>query len=219
MPEQYYDRRAWEYEEVYHRDDPVRQREQVALAGAVKEAVRNRCVLEVACGTGYWTAHIAEVARHVVAVDLSPEMLAIARAKGLAAEKVEFCQGDAYALESVPTAAQGGAFDAGVANFWFSHVPQSRLDQFLNGFHSRLGAGVIVFMADNVYVPGIGGKLVTRPGAEDTFKIRQLSDGSTYEVLKNYYGAAELLRILSPRTRDLRIRIGPCFWWVMYEVS
>jgi SAM-dependent methyltransferase len=170
---QYYSRRAREYEQIYQRDDPVRQGEQDESVEAMRKALRERGVLEVACGTGYWTAILAEVAQHVVAIDSAREMLAIAREKGLPPKRVEFREGDAYALESVP-----GSFDAGMVNFWFSHVPKARIDEFLQGFHVRLGPGAIVFMADNVYVPGIGGELVTRPGIEDTFKLRELSDGA-----------------------------------------
>ena len=122
----YYDRRAPEYENVYFRDDPLRQGEQAAIAKVLEETFANRLVLEVACGSGFWTKIVAGVARGVVAFDTSEEMLAIARDKGLPPQKVEFRHGDAYALESVV-----GKFDAGLANFWFSHVPKARMNEFL----------------------------------------------------------------------------------------
>jgi SAM-dependent methyltransferase len=209
----YYDRRAREYEQVYYRDDPLRQGELQAIAAAVRETFAGRRVLEVACGTGYWTAVLAATARHVVAIDASPEMLAIARAKGLPPEKVEFRAGDAYALEEVP-----GEFEAGLANFWLSHVPKARIDAFLLGFHKRLGSGATVFMADNSYLPGVGGELVVRPGIADTFKLRTLADGSQYEVLKNYYDADQLQRLLAPWASELQVHAGPCYWWVSYPV-
>lgn len=209
----YYNRRARKYEHVYHRDDPVRQREQAEIAATLKEALLNRRVLEIACGTGFWTKIAAETAQHVVATDTSAEMLAIAGEKRLPPDRVMFQVGDAYALEAI-----GGTFDAGLATFWLSHVPRVRVDEFLRGFHERLGAGSIVFMADNVYVPGIGGELVARPGVEDTFKLRTLSDGARYETLKNYYDADQLHRILSLRATDLRIHVGQCFWRATYTV-
>ncbi len=45
-------------------------------------------VLELACGTGYWTQHYADEAESVLATDINPEMLALAEAKGLPADKV-----------------------------------------------------------------------------------------------------------------------------------
>jgi len=71
-------------------------------------------------------------------------------------------------------------------------------------------------MADNVYVPGLGGELITKPRCGDTFKRRGLSDGSQYEVLKNYYSADQLHEIFQPFSSELKIRMGECFWWVSY---
>src|SRR4030095_4307148 len=175
MLAEYYDRRAREYERICFRDDPVRQGEQETIATAMRHLFRDRRVLEVACGTGFWTEKISSVVQYLCAIDVSPEMLAIARSKALPADKVEFHQGDAYALDSLPE-----LFDAGLANFWFLPLPKSRIDEFLAEFHTRLVPGAVVFMADNVYSPGIGGELVERPGVADTFKMRTLSDGSRH---------------------------------------
>src|SRR6058998_1664693 len=69
----YYSRRAPEYEEIYHRSDPVRQAEQQIIANEVRRLVQDRRVLEIACGTGYWTQFAAETAAHVCGIDSSPE--------------------------------------------------------------------------------------------------------------------------------------------------
>ena len=209
----YYSRRAPEYDQMWRRDDPLRQREQSAIAAALKECFRKRRVLEVACGTGFWTSFMAEVADHICAIDASPEMLAIARGKSLPAQRVEFCLGDAYRLEKV-----FGDFNAGLANFWFSHIPKARISEFLAGFHRRVGAGAVVFMADNTYIAGVGGELVSRPGATDTFKLRELADGSKHQVLKNYYDAGQLHDLFGPMASSLEVQVGKCFWWVRYQV-
>jgi SAM-dependent methyltransferase len=209
----YYGRRAREYERIYHRDDPARQSEQTALATDLQESLRGRSVLEIACGTGFWTEIASRVARHVVAVDASPEMLAVAQEKGPPPGRVEFKLGDAYELDDVP-----GVFDGGLAMFWLSHVPKARLSEFLDGWHEKLGRGSIVFMADNVYVPGVGGELLVPSSIGDTFKLRTLSDGSQHRVLKNYYDASFLHHTISPAATDLRIHVGECFWWLRYTL-
>lgn len=207
--QRYYSLRAPEYEKVYERDDPARQEELAELTAALEKALRRRRVLEIACGTGYWTAIASRVARHIVAIDSSPEMLAIASQKRIRRGRVEFRRADAYTLEDVP-----GEFDAGLANFWLSHVPRERVLSFLRAFQHRLAPGSVVFMADNQYVPGQDGELVTRPGEKDTFKRRTLSDGSQVEILKNYYDADQLHRLLKPLASDLRVDAGEIFWWV-----
>ena len=211
--QEYYNLRAAEYEEKYHRAEPARQREQEAIAGALRELFAGRTVLEVACGTGYWTEVAAGVAQRVVGVDGSKEMLAIARAKPFAEGKVELVLGDAYALVEVP-----GTFTGGLANFWLSHVPRSRMAEFLAGFHAKLEAGAAVFMADDVYIPGVGGELVTPEGAEDTYKRRTLADGTSHLIIKNYYSKADLRELFTPFAADLRIHVGECHWWVAYTL-
>jgi ubiquinone/menaquinone biosynthesis C-methylase UbiE len=213
LPE-YYSWRAPEYERMWYRDDAVRQGEQAAIVGAMKNVFGGRRVLEVACGTGYWTKFVAESAEWVCGLDASPGMLTLARAKGLSPDRVEFREGDAYALAGVP-----GCFNGGLANFWISHVPTARRDEFLRGFHRRLGAGAAVFLADNVYVPGLGGELVVYPGVADTFKRRALPDGSHHEVVKNYFSADELRKILTSHATELHVHVGKCFWWANYRVA
>jgi 2-polyprenyl-3-methyl-5-hydroxy-6-metoxy-1,4-benzoquinol methylase len=209
---EYYARRAREYERIYERDDPVRQGELRDIAAAMRRAISDRHVLEIACGTGYWTAVIAEAAASVVATDISAEMLAVARDKALQAGTVEFRVGDAFRLEEIR-----GRFDAAVAMFWLSHVPRDQMSAFLEQLHGRLPGDAVVFLADNVFVPGVGGELVARPGCTDTFKHRTLKNGSQYEIVKNYYDADELQVLLQPWARDLRIDVGTCYWQAVYH--
>ena len=207
----YYSRRAKEYDAMWRRDDPVRQAEQAAIAGALKRLLRGRRVLEIACGTGHWTQFAGEVAASVVATDASEEMLKLAVAKSLP-PTVKLRRADAYHLSSTET------FDAGLANFWFSHVPKERIVEFLRGFHSALQPGAIVFMADNMFVEGLGGELFRKANDPNTYKLRMLSDGSKHEVLKNYYDAEELRDIFAPLTGELHVRTGKCFWWLDYKL-
>jgi 2-polyprenyl-3-methyl-5-hydroxy-6-metoxy-1,4-benzoquinol methylase len=210
----YYDARAQEYEEGYSRDDPVFQAEVVQMKQEVGRLFVDRRVLEVACGTGVWTEVLAKVAEHVTATDISPVMLSQAHEKNLDPVKAEFIEADAFDLSQVP-----GTFNAGLAVFWFSHVPHSRVSEFLTGFHSRLQKGSLIFMADNTFEEGRGGKLIREPGVEDTFKLRTLSDGSAYRILKNYYHESYLRKILSPLSSNLIIHEGKWFWWVSYNIA
>jgi demethylmenaquinone methyltransferase/2-methoxy-6-polyprenyl-1,4-benzoquinol methylase len=93
------------------------------------------------------------------------------------------------------------------------------LAAFLDGLHRRLEPGAVVLLADNVHLPGVGGELVTRPGGADTWKLRTLADGSQHAMLKSYFDTAELDRILGPRSRDLDIHVGACFWLARYRVA
>ena len=206
---EYYSRRAKEYENIYHRDDSIRQDEQNQIKNELRRLFVGKSVLEVACGTGYWTESIAEVANDITGIDVSNEVLEIAKSKNIPAK---FIIGDAYYLEKIE-----GNFNAGCANFWFSHIEKDKIDQFLNGFHKRIGNNSYVFMADNVYVEGIGGKLIRKENSFDTYKTRKLSGGTEYEIVKNYYNENELKMIFQKYTKEINIIIGKCFWWLFYK--
>jgi demethylmenaquinone methyltransferase/2-methoxy-6-polyprenyl-1,4-benzoquinol methylase len=129
---EYYARRASEYERVYAK--PERQGDLARLTTLLRDTLRWHDVLEVACGTGYWTRVIAQVAHSVVATDSTPETIAVAQAKEYPRGPVRFEVADAFALGNV-----GGPFTAGFAGFWWSHVPRERLAVFLESWHRAVG--------------------------------------------------------------------------------
>ena len=75
----YYSARAPEYDRVYLK--PERQTDLGALKQWLPPLFAGARVLEVACGTGFWTQFIAPVAAEVVAIDAAPEMIRIATAR------------------------------------------------------------------------------------------------------------------------------------------
>lgn len=59
--------------------------------------------VDLCCGDGLFTAPLARIARRVVAIDLDPAMLALARARvaGSGARNCEFVAGDAYRVAAL----------------------------------------------------------------------------------------------------------------------
>src|SRR3954464_9891329 len=105
--QEYYDKRAKEYEAIYHRDDPVRLHELAATATAMCNTLGGLDVLEIACGTGYWTEQLADYALSITATDASPQMLEIARGKALPSS-VHLIHADAYDLSTLEGSFGGG---------------------------------------------------------------------------------------------------------------
>jgi ubiquinone/menaquinone biosynthesis C-methylase UbiE len=132
----YYAARAPEYDDVYRK--PERQQDLRAIEQWLPRRFTDATVLEIACGTGYWTQFIAQTARHIHAVDAAPQTLRVAKDR-VPADKVTFVTGDAYQLPL-----HLGRFGAAFAGFWFSHVPKSRRVAFLRGLHAVLDPGAIV---------------------------------------------------------------------------
>jgi len=210
----YYDARADSYDEIYRRNDPLRQGELAAIASDARRTLAGRHVLEVACGSGYWTRLVAEQAASITAVDTSMAMLAraVATCRGSACARFVAC--DAFALDAL-----SAIFDGGLCMFWLSHVPRALLAVFLDGFHRRLRPGAAVIMADNVHVDDVGGLRVDRPGRLDGFKRRTLPDGSVHEIIKNYFDESELCSLFQPFADEVRIEVGQCYWSAVYSVS
>jgi ubiquinone/menaquinone biosynthesis C-methylase UbiE len=204
----YYSARAREYENIYHRDDPVRQAELAKLGTELDYAVTSKSVIELACGTGYWTERIDRVTTSVLAVDASTEMLEMAGTKKLS-QNVEFLQKDVLKIGYL-----NRHFDAAVANFWISHVPLDLLPDHIQDIANLLRAEGVLFIADNVYQPGVGGEFTGSEGELDTYKVRTNSDGSTWKVLKNYHTRSQLEALLTPLFHIDLIHFGTCYWWL-----
>jgi 2-polyprenyl-3-methyl-5-hydroxy-6-metoxy-1,4-benzoquinol methylase len=210
----YYRRRATSYEAIYHRPDAVRLTEQEDLARAIRQHLPGRDVLEIAAGTGWWTVHAAAVARHVLATDVNAETLDIARLKPFDPNRVTFRLADAYDL-----AALGHRFDGALSCCWLSHVRRADMRRFVIGLHAALSPGAAVFFADNCPVAGQGGDLITRTDEADTYRLRQLDDGSSHLIVKNYFAHEELSALFSADAADLTIHIGQHFWWLSYRLK
>ena len=183
--EKYYARRAAEYEKIFEK--PERQADLGRMRTDIPALFKGERVLEIACGTGYWTPLIAEQAESVLATDFNEEPLAIARSKTYRKANVRFARADAYALPAWPE-----KFSACYAGFWWSHVPLGRIDEFLRGLATRLDAGAKVAFMDNRYVEGSSTPLSRKDAEGNTYQQRRLADGSSHEVLKNFPDAAEM---------------------------
>jgi SAM-dependent methyltransferase len=207
---EYYARRAPEYERFY--DKPERQADLARLRQRVRELCAGRSVLEVACGTGWWTAALAPAAAQVTALDINEETLRIARAKALPPGRVEFLRADAYALPEL-----GRRHDLLFAAFWWSHVPLERLEPFLAGCVRALAPGALLAFLDGRYVEGSNTPLSRRDAAGNTYQARRLEDGSAHEVLKNFPPEGELIERASRVGLGASVELLPYHWLLTFR--
>jgi SAM-dependent methyltransferase len=206
----YYARRASEYEKIYAK--PERQDDLKLLREKCRDLFAGRDLLEISCGTAWWTECCAETARHITATDINPEVLEIAAAKAWKHIVPDFKIADSMDLPDF-----GRSFDAGFAGFWWSHVPLRRLPDFLTEFHARLLPGSRVAFIDNRYVEGSSTPISRHDANGDTWQMRQLADGSHHEILKNFPTEAELRGLLAPLANDLEIHSSDYFWIAVYR--
>lgn len=208
----YYSRRAREYERIY--DRPERQENLAELRRLVVEQLTGHDVLEIACGTGYWTSVIAAAARSVVATDASEEVLEMARHKSYPGGKVRFTAADAF-----EPAAIDGRFTALFAGFFWSHLPRPQLAGFLQGWCARLGPGQRILFIDNRFVAGSSTPIAGSDTDGNTYQMRRLDDGSEHRVMKNFPDEAALRRTIAPFGRQVEIALLTYYWMLSATVA
>ncbi|HEU0053156.1 MAG TPA: class I SAM-dependent methyltransferase, partial [Longimicrobium sp.] len=148
----YYRARAAEYDEWFLRHGrydygpEFRARWDGEVARVREELARfapGGRVLELACGTGWWTEELARWADRLTAVDASDEVLELNRERVPVAH-VERVRADIFALRPEP------AHDVVFFSFWLSHVPPERFDAFWETVAGALAPGGRVFFVDSL---------------------------------------------------------------------
>ena len=136
------------YDAQFHDEtDEDRQDDLDDVAEQVSELMRGHTVLELGCGTGYFTDVIAETAQSVLATDISEAMLNVAREHGEGLENVQYRVVDALQL---PT--DLGKFTAVFAGFLWSHFKKEEQDAFLEHTAHCGFRHVWCFLADELGV-------------------------------------------------------------------
>ena len=207
---EYYAKRAAEYERIYAK--PERQADLTALRKRIGAMFKGRKVLELACGTGYWTEVIAAQAEHVTALDVNEEVLEIARTKRVPAGRVEFTKGSAYDIPGF-----GRRHDALFAGFWWSHVPLAKMDSFLEKASHAVAPGALIAFLDNRYVEGSSTPLSRADEEGNTYQRRRLDDGSAHEVLKNFPAESELIRRASLAGSGVHVELLEHYWLLSFR--
>jgi SAM-dependent methyltransferase len=176
----YYRLRAEEYDDDLYRD-PAIIRGFEAILGDLEPSGRT---LELACGTGVWTALLAARVPSLTALDGSPEMLARARRRsGTAA--VRFVEADVFDWR--PDEDYETVFFA----FWLSHVPPGRFEQFWELVSEALVPGGRALFVDTGPLEANVENFVQTTGIPTV--ERPLRDGSSHRVVKVLYAPADLV--------------------------
>ena len=204
----YYDDRANEYEKVYL--NPAEQGDLLKATTIFQNLFSQKTVLEIACGTGYWTERIAETATSIYATDINESVIEIARKKQIN-DNVTFAAADMYQLK--PDQKYEGVF----GGFIWSHILLQDLGKFIAKVRSFLKSnGTIVFIDSN-YVEGTNHDLkkITKTDEQgNTYQTRRLENGTTHLVLKNFPTKEFLIQHLSSIATDISF-INMKYYWIV----
>jgi SAM-dependent methyltransferase len=157
-------------------------------------------VLELACGTGFFTAEIVRHAQSVTAVDASPRMLAI-NERRVANPRVTYLNADIFAWQP------DRAYDLVFFGTWLSHVPPAGFDDFWALVRTCLApTGRVSFVDEDDRAAGLDDRYSLNgvPAAR-----RTLSDGRQFEIVKVFWRPEDLEHRLRSSGWDITIkRVG-----------
>lgn len=209
----YYRARAAEYDEWFYRKgrfnhgeaENKRWFDEAAKVRDVLHSLpKQRHILELAPGTGIWTQELLKLSDKITAIDASPEMIEINKAK-VQSDKVTYRQADLF--EWQPTQ----EYDMIFFSFWLSHVPPEKLDGFLQKVKQALKIGGVVFMVDSKRKPSSTAKDHVLP-SEGVVMKRTLNDGSNFEIIKIYYETDELVKAFIRNGMDTEAKFTDNFF-------
>jgi len=188
----YYRKRAGEYDEwwfrtgrydhgpelnaAWHADVSAVERALCAFA----DARRPQNALELACGTGLFTRWLAPRVGTLLALDASPEVQAINRAR-VDADNVTYGIADLFAWEPA------GRYDLVFMSFWLSHVPDDRFDDFWRKVRASLADGGSAYVIDSGWDMTSTAKNHATPDRQAGIAQRKLNDGSEYRIVKIFH--------------------------------
>jgi ubiquinone/menaquinone biosynthesis C-methylase UbiE len=172
---EYYDRRAREYDDWWlgrglfaHRDRPGWDEEVEAVTRVVAALPPGR-TLDVACGTGFLTRHLAG---DVVALDQSPTMLEEAARQ---APRATVVRGDALELPFLDH-----SFDRVFTAHFFGHLEDESRERFVAEARRVASELVVVDSAR------------AASGLDEETQTRVLNDGSEWSVYKRWFEGPQL---------------------------
>jgi demethylmenaquinone methyltransferase/2-methoxy-6-polyprenyl-1,4-benzoquinol methylase len=166
--------------------------------------------IELGAGTGQFTADLATIARRLIAVDSSPETLAINAAK-VPSSNVTRVVGDVFEWRPSEPA------DLVAFRALHSHIPSDRLDDFWRGVGDMLTDDGRVFLVDES-AHGIWAEEAAVPDDPDgttdnEVVVRTLNDGRRFRIVKVLWDPGRLAARLAELGWDASFtREDPFFW-------
>ncbi len=137
-----YDRVAEEYAARIAGELAGKPLDRALLACFVEQVGGLGIIADIGCGPGHVAAYLHELGAQVVGIDLSPEMVAIARQRS---PEIPFEQGSMLAL-ATPDASWGGI----VALYSIIHLPPGGRPRALAEFHRALRPGGLLLLAFHI---------------------------------------------------------------------
>lgn len=207
----YYKERAKEYEKIYLK--PERQKDLNLSTSILQERLANKNVLEIACGTGFWTEKIAQTAASIFATDINESVIEIAKQKHYSKNHVTFDIADLFDRDITI------GYESLFGGFILSHILLQDIDKFFIKVNQSVMPGGTVVFIDNNFVKGGSHPITQTDEVGNTYQKRTLESGSTHLVLKNFLTEPFLEEKLSGIATGVEFFNLEYYWILCYKLN
>ncbi|GAB2818376.1 class I SAM-dependent methyltransferase [Ferruginibacter profundus] len=207
----YYKERAKEYENIYLK--PERQNDLQLATTILQQIFTHKNIVEICCGTGYWTEKIATTATSIFATDINDTVIDIAKHKSYVYNNVIFGIADFYSFE--PPRQYEGLF----GGFIWSHIQLQDLHKFIAKASRCVAPGSTIVFMDNKFVAGSSLPVTETDAEGNTFQTRSLADGSTHLVRKNFPAKDFVLHKIKEFASTVEFTELDYYWIVSYKTQ
>lgn len=205
----YYGQRAQTYDQIYQR--PERREGLTTIESLLVDSCKGKKVLDLGCGPGFWTEKISRSAHSITGIDFSPEVLALATQRNYQCP-TSFRELSFFKLDEL-----GESFEMAIGGFIASHILNADMTRFLKGVEDVLVPGASVLFFDNLYVEGNSTPIARWDEEGNSYQMRHLDNGSSYEVLKNF-PSEDQWKLWLPNSGQWTYQALEYFWILRYSV-
>jgi len=192
----YYDERAGEYDQIYAGEEPAVQQhagqyvEDVAEISAMVTGFGRGHLIDIACGTGFWSSYYGQNCDAITFLDQSEAMLAECRSRVEQNElsgRSHFIRGSFFDVEL-----RRGICDSALVGFLLSHLAREREAAFLKRLDRILRTSAQLMVIDSLW-----SERRRKHRSRESVQERALNDGRTFRVYKRYLDRSDVEAVLA----------------------
>lgn len=202
---EYYKLQATEYHHKYYGKDTESDECVKADVELLQSTFRGLDVLEIACGTGFWTEMVATSANSVVATDVNPLMIKKAGQRLFHLNNVSFKVADAYDISMLK-----GRFNGLFTVLFWCHIPRQRIREVIMSFNKLLEPGSPVVVIDQMHDSDQG---IHKSDIHGNKLAQRRASNRNFTVIKNIPDEAQLLDDLKNISSDVKYSINSSGYW------
>ena len=207
---EYYRQRANEYELVYQKSE--RQSDLLKIEKYLEKQFIDKQIIELGCGTGFWTEKLAKKCKSILAIDINKEVIEIALVKSYTRNIVEFAINDLTKLENRESKLEGL-----FGGFIWSHIKKEEIQDFMKICFSQIKEPCELIFIDNKYVEGSSTPINRVDENGNQYQIRRLKSGKEYEIVKNFPDQKEFAKSINYELEEIEWMELKYYWIVKIE--